>query len=132
DDESFVADRDVLQTIEEKLGDKFGPDNRAGFDRQLHRISAMRNRQGEIYSFTMRVGRSVTGSAGLIDDILYAQKDTSVLLLGRPGCGKTTIVREIARKLSTAEDCQHVLIVDTSNEIAGDGNIAHPSVGMAR
>jgi len=133
DEESVVVTQKDMEDILFKLEGKFGPDNRAGFDCQLHRISAMRNRQGSIYSLTMRVGRSIRGNADMIDDILFDQIDKpAVLILGRPGCGKTTIIREIARKLSQASTCEHVVIVDTSNEIAGDGDIVHPSVGLAR
>jgi len=131
DDESCCVSKEVLAPILSKLDGKFGTDNRAGFDRQLHRISALRNTQGEIYGLTMRVGRHIKGNADIIDDILFGSK-LSVLILGRPGCGKTTIIREIARKLSESAQTPNVLIVDTSNEIAGDGNVVHPSVGMAR
>ncbi|KDO23129.1 hypothetical protein SPRG_21070 [Saprolegnia parasitica CBS 223.65] len=103
-------------------------DNRAGLERQLHRISAIRNRQDNIIALTIRVGRYIEGNAGLIADLL-AMEDKNILFLGEPGCGKTTIVREVSRQLATK---YNVCIVDTSNEIAGDGDIPHPCVGLAR
>jgi stage III sporulation protein SpoIIIAA len=108
---------------------EFGEDNRAGVPRTLHRISAIRNRRGRIVGLTCRVGRSVTGSAGVIRDLIEGGR--SVLLLGPPGVGKTTMLREAARVL--ADDLnKRVVIVDTSNEIGGDGDIPHPGVGRAR
>lgn len=107
----------------------FGDDNRAGIERTLHRISAIRNRQGRIVGLTCRVGRAVYGTMGVIADLIESGK--SVLLLGRPGVGKTTMLREVARVL--ADDFKkRVIIVDTSNEIAGDGDIPHPAIGHAR
>ncbi|MFC2046847.1 R3H domain-containing nucleic acid-binding protein [Chloroflexota bacterium] len=107
----------------------FGDDNRAGIERTLHRISAIRNRKGRIVGLTCRVGRAVLGTIKVIEDLIQSGK--SVLLLGRPGVGKTTILREVARVL--ADDLnKRVIIVDTSNEIAGDGNIPHPAIGHAR
>jgi stage III sporulation protein SpoIIIAA len=107
----------------------FGGDNRAGIEKTLHRISAMRNRSGEIIGLTCRVGRAVMGTIGLIRDLVETGK--SILMLGRPGVGKTTALREIARVL--ADDLQkRVVIIDTSNEIAGDGDIPHPAIGRAR
>ncbi|MEK7847461.1 MAG: single-stranded DNA-binding protein, partial [Chloroflexota bacterium] len=98
----------------------FSGDNRAGIERTLHRISAMRNRQGRIVGLTLRVGRAVFGTIKIIQDLV--EVDRSVLLLGRPGIGKTTMLREVARVL--ADDLKkRVVIVDTSNEIAGDGDI---------
>jgi stage III sporulation protein SpoIIIAA len=107
----------------------FGDDNRAGIERTLHRISAIRNRRGRIVGLTCRVGRAVFGTIKVIEDLVQSGK--SVLLLGRPGVGKTTMLREVARVL--ADDLQkRVIIVDTSNEIAGDGDIPHPAIGHAR
>lgn len=107
----------------------FGDDNRAGIPRTLHRISAIRNRQGKIIGLTCRVGRAVVGTIAIIQDLVESGK--SILLLGRPGVGKTTMLREVARVL--ADDFRkRVVIVDTSNEIAGDGDIPHPGIGRAR
>src|SRR5438270_9426791 len=106
----------------------FGADNRAGIEQTLHRISAIRNRTGKIVGLTCRVGRAVYGTIDIVLDILRSGK--SICLLGRPGVGKTTMLRECARMLS--EDRKRVVIVDTSNEIAGDSDIPHPGIGTAR
>lgn len=107
----------------------FSGDNRAGIERTLHRISAIRNRPGEIIGLTCRVGRAVFGTIGMIRDLV--ETGQSILMLGRPGVGKTTALREIARVL--ADELQkRVVIIDTSNEIAGDGDIPHPAIGRAR
>nr|WP_228061160.1 MULTISPECIES: R3H domain-containing nucleic acid-binding protein [unclassified Coleofasciculus] len=108
---------------------QFSGDNRAGIERTLHRISAIRNRPGEIIGLTCRVGRAVFGTISMIRDLV--ETGQSILMLGRPGVGKTTALREIARVL--ADDLQkRVVIIDTSNEIAGDGDIPHPAIGRAR
>jgi stage III sporulation protein SpoIIIAA len=107
----------------------FGEDNRAGIERTLHRISAIRNRKGTIVGLTCRVGRAVFGTIQIIQDLVESGK--SILIMGRPGVGKTTMLREVARVL--ADDAhKRVIIVDTSNEIAGDGDIPHPGIGHAR
>jgi stage III sporulation protein SpoIIIAA len=107
----------------------FGDDNRAGIERTLHRISAIRNRKGRIVGLSCRVGRAVFGTIGLVRDLVESGK--SSLLLGRPGVGKTTMLREAARVV--ADDLKkRVVIVDTSNEIGGDGDIPHPAIGRAR
>src|SRR4030081_990927 len=108
---------------------QFGGDNRAGIERTLHRISALRNRAGKVVGLTLRVGRAVYGTMEIIRDVVEAGK--SILLLGKPGVGKTTLLREVARVL--ADDLKkRVVVVDTSNEIAGDGDIPHPGIGRAR
>jgi stage III sporulation protein SpoIIIAA len=117
-----------LEYVVERIGE-FGDDNRAGIERTLHRISAMRNRKGKIVGLTCRIGRAVLGSIALIRDIV--EQGQSILILGRPGVGKTTLLREIARSLAD-EANKRVVVVDTSNEIAGDGDIPHPGIGRAR
>ena len=109
-----------------RIGD-FDADNRAGMERTLHRISGIRNRRGQVVGLTCRVGRAVYGTIDIIQDIVETGK--SILLLGRPGVGKTTMLREAARILA---DKKRVVIVDTSNEIGGDGDVPHPAVGRAR
>lgn len=119
---------DDLQYVTERIGD-FGEDNRAGIERTLHRISCIRNRRGKVVGLTCRIGRAVYGTIRVIEDLVMGGK--SILFLGRPGVGKTTMLREVARVL--ADDAnKRVVIVDTSNEIAGDGDIPHPAIGAAR
>lgn len=122
-----VTDLDIGHVIS-RIG-SFSGDNRAGIERTLHRISAIRNREGRIIGLTCRIGRAVFGTVKIIQDFVESGK--SVLLLGRPGVGKTTMLREVARVL--ADDLRkRVIVVDTSNEIAGDGDIPHPAIGRAR
>ena len=128
----YLSDRVIvradLQCCIDRVG-KFSADNRAGIEQTLHRISAIRNRSGEIIGLTCRVGRAIFGTIGMIRDLV--ETGQSILLLGRPGVGKTTALREIARVL--ADDLhKRVVIIDTSNEIAGDGDIPHPAIGRAR
>ena len=130
--ETDLSSREVTQEdldyITSRIG-IFGDDNRAGIERTLHRISAIRNRSGQIIGLTCRAGRAVFGTIKVIEDLVQSGK--SVLLLGRPGVGKTTMLREVARVL--ADDMKkRVVVVDTSNEIAGDGDIPHPAIGRAR
>jgi stage III sporulation protein SpoIIIAA len=117
-----------LQHVVARVG-RFGKDNRAGIERTLHRISALRNRQGDIIGLTCRVGRAVIGTVEVIRDVIEGGR--SILLLGRPGVGKTTLLREAARVLADDLD-KRVVVVDTSNEIAGDGDVPHPGIGRAR
>ncbi len=130
DGEAYLGDTEIsmahLQSVIEKISD-FGADNRAGIERTLHRISAIRNRKGDVIGLTCRVGRAIYGTIEIIKDIVVS--DQSILLLGRPGVGKTTLLREAAR---VRAEQRRVVIVDTSNEIAGDGDIPHPSIGRAR
>ncbi len=122
------VDETDIDYVVSRIG-SFGDDNRAGIERTLHRISAIRNRRGRIVGLTCRLGRAIFGTIKVIEDLVQSGK--SVLLLGRPGVGKTTMLREVARVL--ADDMQkRVIIVDTSNEIAGDGDIPHPAIGHAR
>ena len=119
---------DDLENVIERVGD-FGEDNRAGIERTLHRISAIRNRRGQVIGITCRVGRAVFGTIKIIEDLAFSGKN--ILLLGRPGVGKTTMLREMARVLSQAAQ-KRVIIVDTSNEIAGDGDVPHSAIGRSR
>jgi len=132
DEEVLLSDREVSQEdiefVISRIGE-FTADNRAGIERTLHRISCIRNRQGRIVGLTCRVGRAVFGTIRIIEDLVRDGK--SVLLLGRPGVGKTTMLREVARYLAD-EMNRRVVVVDTSNEIAGDGDIPHPGIGSAR
>jgi len=118
--------RAELDYVDERTGE-FDADNRAGIERTLHRISAIRNRRTAVVGLTLRVGRAVYGTVGIMQDIIESGK--SVLILGRPGVGKTTLLREAARILA---ESKRVVIVDTSNEIGGDGDVPHPAVGKAR
>src|ERR687893_1159682 len=122
-----VTEEDIDYVVQ-RIG-TFGDDNRAGIERTLHRISAIRNREGRVVGITCRVGRAVFGTITIIRDIVESGR--SILMMGRPGVGKTTLLREAARVL--ADDLRkRVMIVDTSNEIGGDGDIPHPAVGRAR
>jgi stage III sporulation protein SpoIIIAA len=130
--EEDLLDREITESdiayVIDHIG-VFGDDNRAGIERTLHRISAIRNRSGKVVGLTCRIGRAVFGTIDIIRDIV--ESGQSLLILGRPGVGKTTMLREVARVL--ADDAgKRVVVVDTSNEIAGDGDIPHPGIGDAR
>ena len=118
--------REDLDYVVARVGE-FTTDNRAGIERTLHRISCIRNRSGDIVGLTLRVGRAVYGTIDIVEDLLDSGK--SILLLGKPGVGKTTLLREAARVLAAKK---RVVVVDTSNEIGGDGDIPHPAIGLAR
>ncbi len=132
DGEVTLLDREIgeadLAYVVDNIG-TFGDDNRAGIERTLHRISAIRNRTGKIVGLTCRIGRAVYGTIEIINDFVETGK--SLLIMGRPGIGKTTMLREAARVLADDLD-KRVVVVDTSNEIAGDGDIPHPAIGKAR
>src|SRR5512147_179135 len=118
--------RSEIDYVDERIGE-FDADNRAGIERTLHRISAIRNRRGAVVGLTLRVGRAIYGTVDIIQELIESGK--SVLIIGRPGVGKTTLLREAARILAGQK---RVVIVDTSNEIGGDGDVPHPAVGKAR
>ncbi|MFQ5578167.1 MAG: R3H domain-containing nucleic acid-binding protein [Anaerolineae bacterium] len=130
DKEIILSTQEVQQqdidAIAAQIGE-FMADNRARIERTLHRISAIRNRQQNIVGLTCRVGRAIYGTIDIVQDLLNGNR--SILLLGRPGVGKTTMLREAARILA---ETKRVIVVDTSNEIAGDGDIPHPAIGKAR
>jgi stage III sporulation protein SpoIIIAA len=121
-------DEEDIQHVVDHIG-SFGQDNRAGIERTLHRISAIRNRSGKIVGLTCRIGRAVFGTIEIVADLV--ESGSSILIMGRPGIGKTTMLREAARVLADDLD-KRVVVVDTSNEIAGDGDIPHPGIGRAR
>lgn len=129
-EEIYLSDQEVtrleLEGVAASIG-SFDADNRAGMERTLHRISAIRNRRGEIVGLTCRVGRAVYGTIEIIKDLI--ESGQSILMMGPPGVGKTTMLREAARVLA---ESKRVIIVDTSNEIGGDGDVPHPAVGRAR
>ncbi|XP_058194471.1 uncharacterized protein ycf45 isoform X2 [Rhododendron vialii] len=128
----YLRDTEVsmkeLEYAQNAVGE-FGKDNRAGIEGTLHRISAIRNREGKVVGLTCRVGRAIRGHIDMVQDLLQYGK--SILFVGRPGVGKTTVMREIARVLSE-EIQKRVVIVDTSNEIGGGGDVPHPAIGGAR
>ncbi|GIW21785.1 MAG: hypothetical protein KatS3mg068_0792 [Candidatus Sericytochromatia bacterium] len=123
----YVTKEDIDYVIK-RIGN-FGQDRRAGIEKTLHRISGIQNRKGEIIGLTCRVGRAIKGSVDIIKDLIKTGKN--ILIMGEPGVGKTTKLREIARILST-EIGKRVIVIDTSNEIAGDGDIPHLAIGRAR
>jgi stage III sporulation protein SpoIIIAA len=128
--EANLSDTEItsenIKAITEAISE-FDADNRAGIERTLHRISAIRNRHNEVVGLTCRIGRAVYGTSDIIQDLI--ESGASILIMGRPGVGKTTILREAARILA---DSARVIIVDTSNEIGGDGDVPHPAIGAAR
>src|SRR5688572_15224396 len=126
--EDVVVSQHDIDFVTKSIGE-FGLDNRAGIERTLHRISCIRNRLGKVIGLTCRVGRALEGTIDIIDDIVRSGQ--SILILGKPGVGKTTKLREVARVLAD-EVTKRVVIVDTSNEIAGDGDVPHPGIGGAR
>lgn len=132
DETYYLSDKEVdskeMNYVISRIGE-FGEDNRAGIERTLHRISAIRNRKGEVIGLTLRVGRALIGTLEIIKDIIASGK--SILLLGKPGVGKTTLLREAAR-VNADELKKRVIVVDTSNEIGGDGDIPHPAIGSSR
>lgn len=126
--EDHIISQETIDEITSKLG-TFGQDNRVGIDGTLHRISRVQNRHEDCIGLTCRVGKPFYGSVQQVKDLI--DRGANVLILGKPGAGKTTILRDVSNYLSTTAT-KRVVIIDTSNEIAGDGNIPHPAVGRSR
>lgn len=126
--DNYIISQEDIDELENNLGD-FGEDNRAGLDGTIHRLSRIKSRTGLTIGFTVRIGKTVEGAEDLIRDV--ADSGENILIVGLPGLGKTTVLRGLANYLSTTTD-KSVVIVDSSNEIAGDGNVPHPSVGDSR
>lgn len=122
------ASKEIINHILTQVGE-FDRANRAGLEGTLHRISCVKNKANEVIGLTMRIGRSIFGTIEIIKE--YLEQNKSVLLLGPPGVGKTTMLRETAHFLSTGKE-KRVIVIDTSNEIAGDGDIPHPAIGRSR
>jgi len=118
-----------LEAIVGQVG-TFRRNNRAGIDGTLHRISLIRDRFRTPVGLTIRIGRHLTGVAEGIRDVLLEERQ-SLLLVGSPGVGKTTLLRDCARLLSERLG-PAVVVVDSHNEIGGDGKIPHPAIGAAR
>jgi stage III sporulation protein SpoIIIAA len=130
EDSAVLVTKEMISDITKNLN--IGDDNRAGMDGMLHRISVMKNRSGEIYALTLRLGRAFENNASIIEDILLDEKyaKQSILVMGIPGSGKTSVIRSVAKCIS--ENGKNVVIVDTSNEIGGDGDKVHKSLGICR
>lgn len=126
--DNYIIQTTDINSVENKLGD-FGPDNRAGLDGTIHRFSRIVNRNLKTIGFTIRIGKAVDGAVDLVKDVI--ESGENVLIVGQPGCGKSTTLRSCANYISTESDLS-VVIVDSSNEIAGDGDVPHPAVGDAR
>ena len=122
-DEDFLLQKENIQDFCQHLS--FGSDNRAVLNGSLYRISAMKDLNNDVYGLTIRFGRSFSGLASIIKDILFSE--ASILILGPPGKGKSSLLRDVIRILS---ENNNVVVVDTSNELCGNGDIPHKSVGI--
>jgi stage III sporulation protein SpoIIIAA len=133
-----VSQVDLVDLIEREWAARsitVGPDQRAPLPATLHRLSVKRDRLGRVDGLTARVGRHCSGAADALRDIIsrVAHDKASVLLVGVPGSGKTTLLRECASLLASEQfGSRRVHVVDTSCEIAGDGAVPHPAIGLAR
>lgn len=128
-----VVEPSDLEAVKQKLKAEyqveFREDGRAGISGTLHRISALYDRYGILVGMTIRLARVVKGLADPIIPFLLDGK--SLLIIGPPGVGKTTLLRDVIRQLAIIYGPK-VVIVDTSNEIGGEGRVPHPVLGASK
>ncbi|EPY22109.1 R3H domain-containing protein [Strigomonas culicis] len=119
---------DDLHQLLARVG-RFGADGRGCVPGTAHRVSVWRGRRGESLGVTLRVGRYVPNAAKAL---LPLALQGSVLILSKAGKGKTTLLRDLSSSLAHEASMPRVTVVDTSNEIGGDGPLPMAFLGRCR